>query len=622
MPLLRFLRKVLHWIWVGLNTIRLALLNLIALVILVLILASFLGRESMQIPAKGALLVDPEGMLVEQLQGSPLDRALAELDGDQVQETLVRDVTDSIDQAAGDKRITTIVLALDGLEGGGLAKLQDIGRSLDKARAAGKQIIAVGDGYTRDQYYLASRADEIIMHPLGAVYLEGYEYFRTFFAGALDKLSVDLNVFRVGEFKSFVEPFIRNDMSPEDKEASRRWVGALWSGFERDVANARDVPVESLDGYANRYVGQLEATEGDAARAAVDAGLVDKLMSRPDAEQYLIDVVGESETEDGTYSAIDFRAYMRAVRLEEKLLGARDRNVGVVVASGDIVDGDAPPGTVGGDTLAAALHEAALDDSVEAVVLRVDSPGGSVFASEVIYDEIEFLKASGKPVVASMSTVAASGGYFISMAADEIWASESTITGSIGVGALFPTVQRGLARLGVHVDGFGTTELAGQLRADRELGPQAREMMTLSVQDAYRMFVTKVAASRKVSFEEADKLARGRVWIGSDAKELGLVDQLGDLNGAIQAAAARVGLEEGQYGIRYVEPEMSLGERLAVGLAARVVVLERALGLRPSIAGGQSVLERTLAAFTKRFDELAALNDPKGLYYHCDCGVR
>jgi len=624
MFIIRFFSRFLRALWYGLNTLR-RVLHLILLVgLFIIVLAAIVGQP-VAVPSSAALVINPSGMLVEQLEGSPLDRALADLNDQEAPQTLLRDVTDSLERAAEDDRIKAVVLDLDGLGGGGLAKLQAIGRKIQLVSDAGKKVIAIGSGYTRDQYYLASRADEVIMHPLGLVYLEGYEYYRTFFRSALEKLNIDLNVFRVGEFKSFVEPYIRDDMSAEDREASKMWIGSLWAAWQQDVAAARKLKPEELQSYADKFADRLEAANGNAARAAVAAGLVDKLMSRTEVDEYLIGLVGQSDADEGTYSAIDFRAYAQATGIEQRLKDGKDRNVAVIVASGEILDGEAAPGAVGGDTLSAEIRKARLDDSVNAVVLRIDSPGGSMFASEVIFDEIEALKAAGKPVVASMSSVAASGGYYIAIPADEIWASDTTITGSIGVGALFPTIQRGLDKLGVHVDGFGTTELAGQLRIDRPLGDDARRALTAGVEDAYRIFVGKVAKARDLSFEKADAIARGRVWIGADAYERGLVDHIGGLDEATAAAAALAELEEGTYGRRYMEPEQSILQRLAIGLAMRVVRAADRLGAGPLLAALRLTPSGFAGDVLKRFDQelqlLSRFNDPRGIYFHCLCIV-
>jgi len=625
MFIFRFVGNLFRAIWLGLNTLRRILHLILLLVIFGMLLAGAVGQPPMTVPASAALVVNPTGVLVEQLEGSPLDRALADLNNQAPPQTLLRDVTDSLDRAAGDDRIQAVVLDLDGLQGGGLPKLQAIGEKVRAVRAAGKKVVAVGSSFTRDQYYLAAQADEVVMDELGVVYLDGYEYYRTFFRSALDKLSVDLNVFRVGEFKSFVEPFTRDDMSEEDREASRVWLAALWAAWERDVREARELPAGALQSYADDLAAKLEAEQGNAAAAALKAGLVDSLMSRPEIEQYLIGLVGESQAEEGTYSAVDFRAYALATGIERRLQDGKEYNVGVVVASGQIVDGEAAPGVVGGDTLAAELRQARLDDAVDAVVLRIDSPGGSMFASEVIFDEIAALKAAGKPVVASMSSVAASGGYYIAMQADEIWARDTTITGSIGVGALVPTIPRTLDRLGVHVDGFGTTRLAGQLRADRPLGEDARRILALGIEDAYRIFVGKVAEARELSFEQADAIARGRVWIGADARERGLVDRAGDLDDAVASAARLAGLEEGDYGRRYLQPELPFWQRLLVEVGASAIRAADRIGLGGLVVALRGPDGGLVTGLVARLEDelrvLSRFNDPRGIYAHCFCAV-
>lgn len=615
-----FVTKLGRALWYGLDTLR-RMLHLVVLLGLFIVLLAGLAGGVAPVPSTAALVINPGGALVEQLEGSPLDRAIAELNNQVEPQTLVQEITDSLEHAASDDRIQAVVLELDGLETGGLAKLQTVGQAIDKVRAAGKKVIAYGNGYSRDQYYLASRADEVIMHDLGMVYLEGYEYYRMFFKSALKKLYIDVNVFKVGEFKSFVEPFTRDDMSVEDREASQRWVGSLWNAWGRDVAAARGLEQAALETYTNEFATRIEGADGHAAQAAVDARLVDRLMGRPQLDEYMTAIVGPGDADDGSYSAIGFQDYLAATAIERKLAEPHKQNVAIIVASGEIVDGQAPPGTVGGDTLAWQVREARMDDSVSAVVLRIDSPGGSMFASQVINDELDALKATDKPLIASMSSVAASGGYYIAMPADEIWASSSTITGSIGVGAILPTVQRGLNQLGINVDGFGTTKLAGQLRLDRPLGDDARRVLTASVEDAYRIFVGQVAAARDMSKERADSIARGRVWIGADGLELGLIDSLGGLDDAVQAAAKRAGLEEGSYGRRYIEPELSFTQRLAAKLIMRTVRVLNALGLRePAVVPGD-LLRRAMRSLDREIKSFTVLNDPRSLYYHCFCTV-
>lgn len=609
---MRFVRLV----WDALNNLR-RLFQLLIMFFFIALIVVGLSDQGITVPESAALVIAPSGALVEQLEGDPVSRAFAEARGMQAQQTLVHDVVESLDIAVGDDRIKAVVLELDGMAGGGLAKLQSIGAAVERVRAAGKTVIAFGDNYTQEQYYLAAHADEVYMHELGALFITGYEYYRTFLRDAIDKLKIDVNVFRVGKYKSFVEPFVRDDMSDEDRKASERWLGALWSSYTDGVEAARGLEAGSVDLYANDFLARLTSASGSTAKVALEADFVDFIGGRRAYVDRVIELAGVSEDDENRFSGIGFGAYLAATRAERMLSGP-DANIGVVVAAGTIVDGEAPRGTIGGDTLAALVQRAANDDSIKAVVLRVDSPGGSMFASEVVFDELQRLKLNGKPLVASMSATAASGGYYISMPADEIWAGASTITGSIGVGAIIPTFQRTLDSLGVNVDGFGTTDLSGQFRVDRELGDSARQFLQLGVEDAYRIFLDKVATTRDMSIERVRNLAQGRVWIGADALELGLVDEIGGLEDAIESAAALAGLVDGEYDVKYVEPELTLRERFALELAGYAAAIA---GPRDGKIGGFDVqqLAGAFGGLGRDIRWLAALNDPRSLYLHCFC---
>ena len=613
--------RVFGFIWRLLQGLVKSLQVIIFLVFAAIIVSALsnLSGGGITVPESAALVVAPSGSLVEQSEGEALDRALIEMQ-DGSDQTVVRHVVDSLRYAAEDDRIKVVVLMPGLLEGGGLSKLQAIGAALDEFRASGKRVISMADGYSQAQYYLASRADEIYMHDFGFVLIEGFGYFKPYFADAIEKLQVDVNVFRVGEFKSFVEPYLRNDMSDEDKVAAKRWLGSLWEVYNRDVIEARSIEAQVFDRYVNNLPEVLRESNGDAAQAALDIGLLDGLKSHQDFRKYVIDIVGVNADQADTFEQIDYFSYLTAMEFSGEAEAADEPKVAVIVASGEIVDGEASPGTIGSMTLTDLIRQAANDDSVAAIVLQVDSPGGSMFASEVVYDQLQEVRAMGKPLVASMGTYAASGGYYISMATDEIWAAETTISGSIGVGAMFPTVQRGLATLGVTVDGFGTTPMSGQLTPFRELGDQARELMDVSVHSAYDVFINKVAEARSMDVGRVDDVAQGRVWIGTDALELGLVDKLGGIDDAIASAAARAGLEEDAYGIFYVERELSFAERLLLQYA-------RILGLLLSVVdGGDSglsgLMNRLGIDMNGSIAVLDTWNDPRGIYYHCMCEVR
>ncbi len=604
------------FLWRSVDTFRKVVHLLLMLVIVMLVLAGLSG-ERVVIPDSAALYLAPSGRLVDQLSGRPFDRAIAQVLDEGEPETLVRDLVNALDSATGDKRITSVVLNLNQMSGGDLPKLQTIGAALVRFRESEKPIYVVGDSYTQQQYYLAAFADEIYMHEFGMVYIDGYAYYRTFFKNALEKLRLDLNVFRVGEFKSAVEPFLRDDMSDADKKAGRRWIEALWGSYQQGVETARALEPGTIGRYANRFVDQIKESQGNAGKLAVNSGLVDKVMGRQKMQDYLIEKIGESKQQQGHFAQIDHQAYLQALGLEA-VEHPHSANIGIVVASGTIVDGSAPPGTVGGDTLAAQIQQAAADDEVDAVVLQVDSPGGSMFASEVVFEQLQRLKSIGKPLVVSMSGVAASGGYYISMPADEIWASDSTITGSIGVFGVIVTIQRTLEMLGISVDGFGTTPLAGQLRGDRSLNPEARQFIQATVEEAYRVFVDKVARSRDVPVDRVLNFAEGRVWIGSDAHNLGLIDHLGGLEDAIASAARLAGLETDDYGIKYIEPELTVTQSLAMQFIAKIQNMAEAMGVAAD-SGSTSFIDRIIRAFRTEYSALTELNDPRALYFHCFC---
>ncbi len=624
MNALGLIMTLLGKIWRALDGVR-KVLHLLVLLILTVIVLALLAPDEPRVPRDAALILGPEGALVEQLSGDPVSRAIARARGIPQREVLVSDLIEVIREATDDDRIKVLVLQLDGLSGAGLSKLQELADEIILFKASGKLVIAVGDGFTRNQYYLAAHADDIYMHPMGFVYIDGYSRFSPYYKSAIDSLSIDYNVWTVGEYKSFVEPITRDDMSDEDREASAQYLGALWDAYQADVTAARELRATAFQQYADNATELLTEANGDTARMALDYGLVDELLPRDGINARLRALVVDSDEEDGGddddadgYPRIGHEAYLRVIRGEDAASSAEE-SVGVVVASGIILDGNQPPGTVGGDSMARLIRRATADERIKALVLRVDSPGGSAFASEVVLRELEVFQESGRPLVVSMGSVAASGGYWISMSADEIWASPTTLTGSIGIGATFPTFQRSLDRLGIHVDGVGTTALAGQLDPLRELGPDIVAIVGQSIQHGYDQFIDKVASHRGQSVEEIDEVARGRVWIATDARDRGLIDNLGNLRDAIASAAGLAGLTEGDYRIDYLEKELEFSERLALELAQIFAPLVRALGV------GQVVpleLQWLVDVAVEPLRLLERLNDPRGLYAYCFCEAR
>ena len=472
-------------------------------------------------------------------------------------------------------------------------------------------MIAFGEYYGQGQYYLAAHADEIYLDPMGGVFIDGFANYGIFVKDALDKLSIDVNIFRVGQYKSAVETFSRNDMSPAEREESLVWLNTVWGTYKSDVARAREFDASVLQAYADQAPDALRRAGGDLAKMALEARLVTSLKGRFEVEQRLAQITGPDE-DAHSFVGVDLDSYLANIDSQQALSSGSRRKIGVIVASGEIVPGEQPPGMVGSDTLAAQLRDANFDESVKAVVLRIDSPGGSVFASEVIRREVQALREAGKPVVASMSSLAASGGYYIAMDADRIVASPATLTGSIGVFAMVPTIQRSLERLGVHTDGVGTTALSGELRLDRPMGDASKDLLQQGIQRTYDDFIARVSKARKRPVEAIDAVAQGRVWAGADAKRIGLVDELGGTGAAIEAAAKLAKLGD-DYEVEYFDAQTSLGDafglRIRVGLA-RIVAPLLPQGAFPAIP---SVLSPLLAEAQR----LARLKDPGSLYAYC-----
>jgi protease-4 len=599
-------------IWRILEGIRKVLHLALLLLIFGFVLAA-LHTSIPIVPRSAALIIAPQGDLVEQLSGDPVRRALGEASGGPAPETLLRDVTDAIAAAKSDSRIKLIVLDVDEMGPTGLSKLQEIGAALRDFRASGKRVIAAGDSFNQSQYYLAAQAGEVYLDPMGEVSVNGFSYYRMYYKDAIEKLSVDLNVFRAGTFKSYTDQFSRNDMAPSEREETSVWLESLWSAYTQDVTRARSLPAAALKDFIAEQPASLEAVKGDMAKMALQRGLVTALKSRRQVADDLKGLVGEDDSSH-SFNSIGMNQYLAAVRSKHVLKGKSDAKVGIVVASGEIFDGHQMPGAIGGDSTSNLLRQARYDNAVKAVVLRVDSPGGSEFASEKILREVQALRKAGKPVVVSMSTYAASGGYYIAAAANQIFASPTTITGSIGVFSYIPTFQRTLEKLGVKVDGIGTTPLAGDLRIDRALGPVTKQLLQASVDHAYAQFVRRVADGRKKSVEDVDKIAQGRVWSGLDAQRIGLVDHLGGLKDASDAAAKLAELGK-DYDVDYIEPDLSLREELLMQIRSQAVQLGQSAGLIPQ----RTDVERILDPLLQQARAITRLKDPRGLYSYCWC---
>jgi protease-4 len=541
-------------IWHFINGSRKVFLNLLFLLFLYFVFIAFQAPETFRLKPDSTLVIRPYGNVVEQYSTTPLDRALQEATGQDRSETRLRDMLEAIHRAAGDSDITQLVIDPNYMWGIGLAALKDLGHALDAFRSTGKPVIAVADNLGQQQYYLASLADEIWLNPNGVIWIDGYSNYRQFYREGLEKLAVEINLFRVGEYKSAMEPYIRDDMSDAAKQAGKFWLGNLWQQYLEGVAEHRGLILETLQSSIDDLPNQIEKVDGNFAQYALDLGLVDRLMEAPAARQELARRGTPDQAGDG-YRAVGMDDYLDLTTSRRGEGGAK--RVAIVVAEGEIVRGSHPAGRIGSVSTAEQLRRAARDDKVAAVVLRINSPGGEVFATETLRLELQQVRDAGKTVVVSMGNVAASGGYWMAMAADEVWASPATITGSIGVFGMLPTFGGTLDKIGVHSDGFGTTDMAGKLRLDRPLDEGVARVFQSNVERTYRQFLKLVSEARGIDdLAEVDSLAQGRVWTGAQARERGLIDKTGTFQDAIEASARIAGLGD-KYQIEWIEPEQS-----------------------------------------------------------------
>lgn len=548
-------------LWDVMNFTRRLILNLVFFGLLLLLLMVFvaalgMGASSAKVlHERTTLVIAPEGRLVEQYSTDPVSRALGKALGDTgAEEIQLRDLIRAIEAARDDKKIERVVLNLDKLQPSGFASMREVAAALQALRAANKQVVAFSESLNQSQYLLAAQADEIYLDPMGGLLLEGLGRYRQYFrTGLQDKLGVDVHLFKVGQFKSAAEPYVLDAASPQAKEADLFWMNDVWQRYLADIATARKLDAAQLAAGIDTLPEGIAAAEGDLARFALQQKLVDGLKTREEVDALLTERGVADSDADGGYRQIALADYLTHLDAQRSPIDKRPQ-VAVVVAEGEIAGGDLPAGRIGGESTSALLRQARDDDDVKAVVLRVDSPGGEVFASEQIRREVEALKAAGKPVVVSMGDLAASGGYWISMNADRIYADESTITGSIGIFGMIPNLTRSLDKIGVHTDGVGTTRFAGAFDITRPMDPAVGQVIQSVINKGYADFTGKVAQARNKSVEAVDEVAQGRVWSGAQAKERGLVDAFGGLKAAVADAASRAKLgESGKYRVRYIE---------------------------------------------------------------------
>jgi protease-4 len=598
------IKDLLKAIWRSIKVAQSVTGTLIFLILLIVVI-NVLFLESVPKVQKGsALTVDIRGFVVEQKRTRDPFATLLGAQRDLPPEVEMRDIARVINAAKDDERISTLVLRLDNMFGAGPSQLHEIGDLVDDFKESGKPVLAYGDFYSQGQYLAASHADKVYMSPGGVLLLSGYGIYPTYFKAGLDMIKARFHVFRVGEYKTAGEPYLRNEMSPEAREANAALLDDLWQAYLEDVAKNRQVAMADLEADIENQDLLLREEGGSFAKLALRVGLLDELMTPDGFQAEMRKRVGRNGNSRG-YKSITFKNYLRAIGPGPT---ASDR-VAVVVVNGIITDGERPKGNAGGDTVARQLRKARKNDRVKAVVLRVDSPGGSTFASEQIRREVELIRLAGKPIVVSMGVAAASGGYWISLASDEIWASATTITGSIGIIAIIPTFEDSLKEIGINVDGIGTTKFSGAFSPARELSDPVKDIINQSIQQGYKQFVAQVAQSRGLSFEAVDAVARGRVWSGLAAKELGLIDRLGGLREAIDSAAERAELSK--FEIVYVEDTPTFEENLAEFLEKTSI-----LGSRPQ-STNPGPIQFLIATLNEDLRAILALNDPKNVYALC-----
>ncbi len=539
--------------------------HLLLLLIFLLLLYFIFGGRTITLKENTALVLAPKGFIVDQYSGDPTSQAIDNIRGTDIPETRVRDLLKAIELATVDPKISALVLNPDYMWGAGLANLREIERAVDRFRAdSQKPVIAMATNLSQGQYYFANIADEILMDPQGFLFLQGFGSYRNYFKDGLDKLGVDVHLFKVGEYKSAAEPYVRNDMSQEAKEAGLHFMNDLWDTYLAGIAKRRGLSTEDISDIVELQAQKLIEKNGSVADMALDNGLVDRIMKKPFMHKHIAEF-SSFDDDNNHFRSIGFEDYLK---LQDETSVLASNRIAVVVAEGSIVGGEQPPGTIGGASTSALLQQARLDRSVKAVVLRVNSPGGGVYPSEQIRREVDALKVAGKPVVVSMGNVAASGGYWVSMTADAIWADEATITGSIGIYGLLMTYPELFKKLGIHTDGVGTTKWVGAFSPDKELDPEFAELIQSNIEYGYEQFISSVAAARGLSVEMVDRIARGRVWTAKQAHDLGLVDHLGGIQDAINDAVERAGLND-NHSVVWVEEQLTLPEQLLVDFMAK-----------------------------------------------------
>lgn len=607
------IKKMFLTLWRTINIARKIILNLIFLSLVLAVLFTIGDDNSISVPDSSALVLNLSGKIVDQKKFiDPWQSLLTRNDDNNGNnEILLSDIIDVIDNATQDNRIKVIVLDLSHLSSSGISKMQQIGEAITRFKNAGKDVFSYGNFYDQQQYYLASFANEIYLNPEGAVLINGLANYRLYFKSALEKLKINAHVFRVGSYKSAVEPYIRNTMSKEAKESNLSLMTDLWHTYTHVVANNRHINSGQLALTSDSLLKKLDIAKGSSAQLAINQKWIDHTYTYDEFTQLMINKVG-FDANKKNYRQIKFNDYLSTLTLNDNT--NLSNNIAIIVANGTILNGKQPAGSIGGESTSALLRQARYDQSVKAVVLRVNSPGGSAFASEQIRQEVLALKKLGKPVVISMGAMAASGGYWISASADYIYATPATITGSIGIFGMFATFENTLDSFGIHTDGVATTDWAG-LSPTRALSHQVSQIIQRHIERGYEEFIHLVANSRHMSIEKVNSIAQGRVWTGNQALKLGLVDAIGDMNDAITKAAELAKVS--QFGIKKIELKLSPEQELMQTIFSSVVQY------LPNNMVSITPMEKLLTSLSNEVSLISSFNDPKYMYLYCDtCNIQ
>lgn len=593
-------------LWRSIKAFNTLVFSLLSVLLIAAVLYAIFAQRGPGIPTGVALALNPAGNLVEQETARGADALLQA--SDVSQQALVRDLTEALALARDDDRIALVVLELDRLEQGLLPKLESIAGAIVDFRTSGKKVIAVANNYSQSALFLAAHADEVLLNPEGMAVPQGFSMYSPYLKTFLERQDVSIKLFKVGKYKSAADPFIRDDMSDEERTARMAVLDGWWTAYTTGIETARGLDAGSIDAMLQNAPEETRSADGNLARLSLEKGLVDRLLTDAERRRYLIDLVGE-DTESNNYQRISYKQYLRGARLPPE---PRANKVAVVTAVGNISDGNAPAGQIGSQSLIRLIRKARYDSDVKAIVLRIDSGGGSKTASEMIRTELQAAQDAGIPLVASMGSVAASGGYWIAASADEIWASPTTVTGSIGIIGLIPSFEKTLARYGIYSDGVATTPIAGGASVMRGISADYSDVLQTVIEAGYQQFLTTVAKGRDMAVDAVHQVAQGRIWTGEEAQLIGLVDELGELEQAISAAALLAGIED--YSVWDVQPELSVEEQVLRRLSEIVV------NRLPQVS--HNPISQLTGIIRQQFSFLERLNDPSHAYVICgDCPV-